>query len=275
MSAYQQQPRQDYWDDRYAERRPVRRRRRHRGLTALLVVLIVLAAIFVIGDQVARGYAQNMIAGKIQDSSNLTSKPSVSIKGWPFITQVASRDVHQVNISAHNVEESGLDFSSIDATASDVRLNSGYNGGTIGTTTGTAVVSYATVAAQSGIKGLSLSADPSGGPGAAKITLSSLADVLPASVAQFLPSGPVSGVAKITESGPDLSVRTESLGKVPLSRLGSVGDFTIRIPRLPMDMSVTGVTTTPQGLGVQVTAHDTTLSGSGVGSGIGSSGLGG
>lgn len=271
MSAYQQQPRQDYWDDRYPARRPVRRRRRHRGLTALIVVLVVLAAIFVIGDQVARGYAQNMIASKVQSSSNLPAKPSVSIKGWPFLTQVASRDVQQVDISARNVQESGLDFSSINATASDVHLNSSYNGGTIGTTTGTAVVSYSTLAAQSGIKGLSLSADPSGGPDEAKITLSSIADVVPASVAQFLPSGPVSGVAKITESDSALSVRAESLGKVPLSQLGSAGDFTVRIPRLPMDMAVTGVSTTPQGIGVQVTAHDTTLSGSG----IGSSGLGG
>lgn len=268
MSAYLKQSRQGSWDDGY----PVRRRRRHRGLTALLVVLIVLAAAFFIGDSYARGYAQNMIANKIQSSSKLASKPTVSIKGWPFLTQVASRDVKQVDISAKDVLESGLDIASINATAKDVRLNSSYNDATIGHTTGTAVISYSSLAAKSGVKGLSLSADPSGGPHEAKITLRSLSAVAPASVAQFLPSGPVSGTAKITQSGPSaVSVQPESLGKVPLSQLGSALDFTVKIPQLPMGMSVTGVSVKQQGIGVQVSAHDTTLGGSGAGG----SGLGG
>lgn len=227
------------------------------------MVLVILVAAFFIGDQYARSYAQNMIASKVQSSSKLASKPTVSIKGWPFLTQVASRDVKQVDIGAKNVEESGLDISSINATANDVRLNSSYSDATIGTTTGTAVISYDSLAAKSGVKGLSLSADPSGRPGDAKITLSSLSDVVPASVAQFMPSGPVSGVAKITQSGPSsVSVKAESLGKVPLSQLGPVGDFTVKIPQLPMGMSVNGVSVTRQGIGVQVSAHNTTLGGS-------------
>jgi hypothetical protein len=252
--------------------RPVRRRKRHRGLTALLVVLIVLAAAFFIGDQYARSYAQNMIASKVQSSSKLANKPAVSIKGWPFLTQVASRDVKAVDIRTGSVQEQGLDIASINATANDVRINSHYNGATIGTVNGDAVISYSSLAAKSGVKGLSLSQDPSGGPNDAKITLSSLADVMPASVAQFLPKGPVSGVAKITQSGPSaVSVQAVSFGKIPLSQLGSIGDFTVKIPQLPMGMSVSGLSLTPQGAGVQVTAHDVTLGGGG----LGGSGLGG
>ena len=45
------------------------RRRRRRGWIGLLIVLVVLAVLFVIGDQVAKAYAQNTIASKIESSS--------------------------------------------------------------------------------------------------------------------------------------------------------------------------------------------------------------
>jgi DUF2993 family protein len=38
--------------------------------------------LFVVADQVAKAYAQNMIAGKIQSSAGLVTKPSVSIKSF-------------------------------------------------------------------------------------------------------------------------------------------------------------------------------------------------
>ena len=51
-------------------------------------MLVVLLAIAGIGDQVAKAYAQNDIAQQVQ-SAGLSAKPSVNIKGWPFLTQVA------------------------------------------------------------------------------------------------------------------------------------------------------------------------------------------
>jgi hypothetical protein len=56
---------------------------RTRGWIVLLGTLVVLAVLFVVADQVAKAYAQNMIVGKIQSSAGLTAKPSVSIKGFP------------------------------------------------------------------------------------------------------------------------------------------------------------------------------------------------
>jgi hypothetical protein len=53
-----------------------------RSRIVLLGTLVALAVLFVVADQIAKAYAQNMIAGKIQSSAGLTTKPSASIKGF-------------------------------------------------------------------------------------------------------------------------------------------------------------------------------------------------
>ena len=123
-TGYEQDRRQpDGYGLGYEPRRPRRRRRRRRGWIALLCTLIVLAVLFVVADQVAKAYAQNMIASKIQTSGNLTEKPSVSIEGFPFLTQLAARDIRTVHISASNVQENKIEITSIKATATADHAN--------------------------------------------------------------------------------------------------------------------------------------------------------
>ena len=80
QATYGQQP---------AGRSGVRRRRRKRWPIVLTVLVVLILAILGIGDQVAKGIAQNAIAQKIE-SSGLSAKPSVNIEGWPFLTQLAA-----------------------------------------------------------------------------------------------------------------------------------------------------------------------------------------
>lgn len=234
------------WEGAYPPGR-VPRRRRRRGLTALVVTLVVLLGVFAIGDQVARSYAQNMIATKAT-SAGFPVRPSVSIKGWPFLTQVAARDVREVDLSAQNVRESTLDIARLNATALGVHINSGYNSATIDTITGTGLITFSALTEATGASGVTISADPSGGPHSAKIS-----------------AGPLSGTASVSVSGPSsISVHAESLGGIPASALGQLPGYTIDVPHLPMGMRVTGVSVQSQGVSIQVSAHDTTLSGSGV-----------
>jgi cytoskeletal protein RodZ len=121
------------------------RRRRRRGWIGLLIVLVVLAVLFVIGDQVAKAYAQNTIASKIQSSSGMSSKPSVSIEGFPFLTQVAAHDVRVIDISANNVQAGKFDISSVKAKATGVHLNSSFSGATIDQINGTALITFASL----------------------------------------------------------------------------------------------------------------------------------
>jgi len=241
---YEQEP----WEGGYPSRPPRSRRRGCGCGTALLVTLVVLAVAFVILDQVARNYAQNRIANQIV-SSGFPTKPAVSIKGWPFLTQVLGHEIGQVDFSASNVRESTLDITSINATATGVHLSSGYNSATIDTINGTGLITFSSLVAATGASGLTISADPSGGPNTAKIS-----------------AGPLSGTASVTQSGPSsISVRAQSLNGIPASALGQLGDYNINVPHLPAGLAVSGVSVQSQGVSIRISAHNTTLSGSGSG----------
>jgi len=100
--------------------RPRRRRRRGRGL---VITLIVLIGLLIAADFGAKAFAESAIASKI-DSSGLGTKPSVSIEGFPFLTQVAARNLKQIDISASNFTVKQVVISSLNATATGVRPDS-------------------------------------------------------------------------------------------------------------------------------------------------------
>lgn len=206
------------------------------------MTLIVLAVVFVVADQVARSYAQNTIASKIQ-SQGFPVKPSVSIKGFPFLTQVAQRDVRTIDLSASNVREGQLDIASINATASGVHINSSFNGATIDTITGTGLITFSSLASATGAQGVTITADPSAGPNVAKVT-----------------AGPLTTTAQVTRTGPaQISVRLQSVDGLPLSVIGALPDYTINVPHLPIGLQVTGVSVTGQGIIIDISGHNATL----------------
>lgn len=222
----------------------IRRRRRGRGWIVLLIILAVLAGLAFIGDQVAKAYAQNVIAGKLQSSSGLSSKPSVTIEGWPFLTQVAAHDVRTIDISASDVPAGKLDITSVKATATGVHLNSSFNGATIDHISGTALVTFASLENAAGAQGVAIAADPSGGPNAANVIV-----------------GPFTATAQVTQTGPNqITVKMESLGGIAASLIGSLPDYTFTVPKLPAGLRLTGVEVTGKGIVIKAAAQDTTLS---------------
>jgi LmeA-like phospholipid-binding len=232
-----------YQQGRYGQR-PPRRRRRGRGWIALLITLTVLAVLFVIGDQVAKAYAQNMIASKLESSSGLATKPSVTIEGFPFLTQVAAHDIRTIDISASNVQSQKLDITSIKATATGVHLNSSFNGATIDQISGTALISFASLVNAAGAQGVTVTADPAGGPNAANVNL-----------------GLATATAKITQTGPSqITVTVQSLDGISSSVLGQLPDYVINVPKLPAGLQVQGVSVTSQGIVIKVAAQNSTLS---------------
>lgn len=121
--------------------RPRRRRRRRRWIMALfaLVVVLILA---VVADFVGRAVAENDIADQVKTQAKLTDSPSVSIQGFPFLTQVLSKDLHEVDISMTNVPAGQVTITSIKAKIQGLHINSSWNGGVADNVTGTAFVSF-------------------------------------------------------------------------------------------------------------------------------------
>jgi hypothetical protein len=230
------------YQGQYGQRAP---RRRRRGWIALLVTLTVLAVVFVVGDQIAKAYAQNRIASKLESSSGLSTKPSVTIQGFPFLTQVAAHDIRTVDISASNVQTGKLDITSIKATATGVHLNSSFSGATVDHISGTALISFTSLVNAAGAQGVKVTADPADGPNAANVNV-----------------GPLTATARITQTGPSqITVSIQSLDGIAGSLLGSLSDYQITVPKLPAGLQVQGVAVTSQGITIKVAAQDTTLSG--------------
>ena len=218
-----------------------RRRRRGRGWIVALGLLAVLVVLLVIADQVAKAYAQNAIATKLQSSSGLSAKPSVAIEGFPFLTQVAAHDIGAIDLSASDVQAGKLDISSVKAKATGVHLNSSFNNATIDQITGTALISFDALANATGAQGVTITADPAGGPNAAKVSV-----------------GPLTATARIVQTGSSqITVRVESLNGFAAS---SFPDYTIQVPKLPAGLQVRGVSVTDQGIIVDVSAQNTSLS---------------
>ena len=209
-------------------------------LFALIVVLILLTIV----DRVALAVAENQIANQAQ-ANGLQVKPSVTIEGFPFLTQLIARDFHKVNISANNVPAGPVNITNIKATLTGVHLNSSYNSATVDHLTATAFVSFSDLAgAAGGGPAISMSAD---GPDRVKITAG---------------IGPLSDteVAKISQTGPNqISIQVQN-GNSPVSGLlNSFGSFSFSIPRLPASVHITGFAVTPQGLTLAAAADHAVL----------------
>ena len=109
--------------------------RRRRPLRTLAIVVVVLIGLLVAADFGARAFAQDEFASQIQ-SHGFPKKPDVSIQGFPFLTQVASRNFRQVNISSADIPEGPVTIKSISAVLTGIRLNSSFNGATVHQLTG-------------------------------------------------------------------------------------------------------------------------------------------
>jgi LmeA-like phospholipid-binding len=227
--------------------RPRRRHRVRRSVMALfaIIVLLILATI---GDRVANAIAENEIANQFV-KNGFPVKPSVTIEGFPFLTQLIAHDIHRVDISASNVPAGPVSITSVKATATGVHLNSSFNGGTVDHITGTVFVSFASLASAGGGgsgTGISMSAD---GPGKVKIT----ADVA---------GQPIdTEVAKVSQTGPSqITVQVQPSGSPLSGLLTSFGSYSFTIPKLPAGMQITGVAVTSQGITVSAAGNHTALS---------------
>ena len=88
-------------DDRPAPRPDARRRgRRARRWVIALVVLVLL---LVGADFGAAAYAEHMISQKARTQLQLTDDPSVTIHGFPFLTQALGGDYSHISVSAAGI----------------------------------------------------------------------------------------------------------------------------------------------------------------------------
>ncbi|MFJ7062351.1 DUF2993 domain-containing protein [Streptomyces griseobrunneus] len=128
-----------------------------RALRILLVLLVVVGGLFVALDRVALHFAESEAEDRVSISGGSAGKTEISIKGFPFLTQLAASEFDRVDVTLTGMktEAAGraIRVDEVRARLQDVKLGSGYSTATAARATGTAVVSYAdlTAAAEDGV----------------------------------------------------------------------------------------------------------------------------
>lgn len=215
-------------------------RRRRRWPRRLLITLIILLILLFAADRIGLVVAENLVADRVQQSQDLGSKPSVSIGGFPFLTQLASADFANVTVEADGITRNGLHVTTLHANLGSVRPESGYSSARVATLDGTAFINFSDLSST----------------------------VLAFSKIQVTFSPGSDGMLSIsaTVSGQELHALA-TVTAVPGNQLAITAQgFTVKIPLggLPFGLKVTDVAVQSNGISVSATAQNVVLSNSGV-----------
>jgi hypothetical protein len=245
-----------------------------RALRILLIVVVVLGALFVVVDRVAVHFAENEAASKVKTDENLATTPDVSIKGFPFLTQVASGELDNVELGIKTYEaptgnttggSSTIRIDDLKADMKDVKFSSGYSSAIAATATGSASISYDQLlkAAKSqptdvfpGVKAQLVSLSD-GGDGKIK------ADMKVTVTGVGTTTYPV--LSTVTVEGNTVKVHADNLPKLVVdladSRIRSVTDFQQTITELPGGVKLDSVQAAKAGVDIKVKGSNVNLAG--------------
>ncbi|MFF5333825.1 DUF2993 domain-containing protein [Streptomyces sp. NPDC013181] len=230
-----------------------------RALRISVVVLVVLAAVFTVVDRVAVYVVESQAEDRVRVQGARIGSTDISIKGFPFLTQVAGSELDEVEVRLTGIETRAggraLRISTMDAELRDVRLSDGFSGATAARADGTAVISYEdlTEAASDGV------AVEYGGNGKVKVTGTVSIPVLGRAVSRSV----LSTVTLV--DGHTVRVHADKVpgeGIPGLERLvREKTDFERRVGGLPNGLKLEKIQPTAEGLEIAVTGTDVRLAG--------------
>ncbi|GAA2876486.1 DUF2993 domain-containing protein [Streptomyces mexicanus] len=240
-----------------------------RALRVLLVVVVILGVLFVIVDRVAVHFAEGQAADRLRTTENLASTPDVSIKGFPFLTQLAGGELDDVEVGIKNYEaDTGTDgqkirIDDLRADMKGVSFSGDYSSATADRATGTATIAYDELlkAARSEPTdiGLGITAQVVGlsDGGNGKIKVSVKFSLLPK---------PVSVLSSVTVKDNELQVHADTLPRLVgvrliESRFRSITDFQQVIDQLPGDVRLDSVRAAEKGVQITVKGSHVKLAG--------------
>ena len=124
--------------------------RRHRSALTFVGVALLVAGLLAAGLYGADRWAQNgverQVAKNLHSALATPSEPQVSIDGFPFLTQVATRNVRQVHVVADDVGGTGekaLSLAHVDLVLSEVMTTDWFQTMTASHIEGTGLIDYA------------------------------------------------------------------------------------------------------------------------------------
>ncbi|MFF7878681.1 DUF2993 domain-containing protein [Streptomyces californicus] len=228
-----------------------------RALRILLVLVVLLGGLFLAVDRAAVYFAESEAEDRVAMSADGAASTEISIKGFPFLTQVAASRLDRVDLELTGMETSAggraVRVSEVRAQLHDVKLGSGYRTATAARATGTALVTYKdlTAAASDGV------VVEYGGKGKAKVT--GTVEILGRPISRSV-------LSTVTRAdGHTVKVRAD---KVPGEGIPGVEDlirkrtdFEGDVDGLPKGLELQEVEVTEKGLEITVTGSNVSLTG--------------
>ncbi|MDQ1724530.1 MAG: hypothetical protein QOG52_1558 [Frankiaceae bacterium] len=195
----------------------------------------LLLGVSAVVDRVAAHFAEKAIAVRLKSAVATKTEPSVTITGWPFLTQLVAHRLDEVDVTTEDFAAHGVTFARVDLELYDAWRTS---------TTITSARVVATVdLALAELQRLAGS----------QVTLSTARDGL--HVAGTAGGQKISGTATITVVAGKLHL----VPHISSPAKASLPAIDVAIPTLPWGVAVTGVAVTATGLKLQGTAHDVDL----------------
>ncbi|HKS97939.1 MAG TPA: DUF2993 domain-containing protein [Rugosimonospora sp.] len=247
--------------------------RGRRVTTVLLILLVFLGGLLVAADRVAAYAAAQKLASQAQQemaNRGITTpdKPTATIGGFPFLTQVVRGRYDRVTIHAQQLHtDQGVTVDTLDVTATGINattsaLMNGQGNITADNVTGTARVGWATVT----------SLIKTSGTGMKSVTVTALPDgqlqmTTPVTVLGLSTTAVATGTVVVDGSVVHVKINTVRAqgGDVPPGLSSIIGSLRtalsvdVAIPPLPYKLKIQSVQSTVEGLAVTAYATNVPL----------------
>lgn len=243
-----------------------------RALRILLILAVILGGLFVIADRVAVNFAEDEAAERMRTTEGLSSTPNVSIKGFPFLTQVASGELDDVEVGIADYEaatgsgDEKIRISDLKADMRGVEFSGDYSSATAQTAAGAATITYDELLKTAQSEPTDISPDVSakviglsdGGNGKIKVEIE-------ATVLGEKLSEPVSVLSTVSVKGDTVEVRADSIPSLGIdlaeNAVRSITDFQQTIDGLPGGMKLDKVEGGKDGVEITVKGSNVKLAG--------------
>jgi hypothetical protein len=235
-----------------------------RAVRTSLITVAVLGGLFTAADRLAVSLAEDRAAEKLRSSAGLVGSPEVSVKGFPFLTQVAMKELDEIRIDLDGATASAggqsirLDMMSVRLLG--VKLEDTFSSATADRATGTAHIGYEELSKASK---QDVTIGYGGRDAAGKSQVKVIAQIPVPLLGRTVERSVVSTVSIV--SGDTVRLRAES---VPGSEIPGVEeivrkeiDFDRKIEGLPEGLKLDRVETTESGVEVSVTGRQVVLGG--------------
>ncbi|KRD17637.1 MULTISPECIES: DUF2993 domain-containing protein [unclassified Streptomyces] len=244
-----------------------------RALRILVVVVVILGGLFVLADRLAVNFAEGEVADKLKANEGLAATPDVSIKGFPFLTQVVGGSLDDVEVGIKDYQAatgtSGrtIRIGDLQANMKGVEFSGDYSSATATSATGTASITYAellkTAKAEPTevVRGVTANVVGLSDGGNGKIKVAVQATVLGTKLPQ-----PVYVLSTVTVQGDTVRVHADSLPSFGGVRAAEnearlITDFQQKIDDLPGGIKLDKVQAGKDGVEISVKGSNVRLAG--------------